>query len=558
MATGKQKSLLQQVKDKLRDAYAPGVKTSPQLFPTVSDIDSLSTNGCDTKTQKYALQGAKKSTDDKGVVIYANIKTTDETLKQVTGDNVFIKKEQMTGDIGFGKPIGPENNEALQEPVIASRLNLLLEAGIVNGFSRAFDWFACEEGKGKDTNTFLYIVSELQKENLIDYLTPWGGVPVYDFDMIRSMLAQLFANLAAAQYAYEFVHYDLHAWNYMYRETGAIHKNKTWRFVLPNGREIFIPPDVHQNREGKIIDFGRSRMASPFALRGKSDLAYTQFGELLDPGIGPDFHSRFDTRRYAMHLVERLLVNSKGTYFATMKETHPDDYAELVELLNEMCGHSTAFGPDGGPRFKDYWDDLDKIQFTKTSNWLFYHDSYINSGPTNIPKKGPARDTAVNTAFKEFRWKGIELFMEKIVEEINTVPKDKKQYYSNTEEEPRAFIPQWASLMAVGWSYSRLQFAGRGPAALLEMTFFENFHTQPSDLDNVSTLMEYKSLLQLRLTPAGPQGPPGSPKNINGCVVCETPADYTCHRCDTRYCSSECQSTDWERAHHQLCLDIVL
>ena len=200
--------------------------------------------------------------------------------------------------------------------------------------------------------------------------------------------------------------------------------------------------------------------------------------------------------------------------------------------------------------------------------WGWWGGYYYNigTGPLNIPEgeNGGERNIAINKIFRDFRLGGIEYFIDEIKKQLAeeaTKPQEDRRYDAGGDAKPKTevFVPQVASLFALCWSYSELQFAGRAPKELLEMPFFKKFRPidRPENED-VVTIMEYTSTLRLRLAPAqGLKPPPGSPQ-ITSCIVCNAFSEYTCHRCETRYCSAECQRRDWHRIHSKLCRDITL
>lgn len=252
------------------------------------------------------------------------------------------------------------NTESINEIGAALRVTALVRSGICAGFTPMIDYFFCnlEDVIPGGAETTLGVGPEMLGIFMLHATNP---APLSDLffvqpnftrlerldefmvdylDTLRSVIAQVFIALEAGQHHIGFVHYDLHDGNVMMLPVHAEERMDTYfQFRRPDDAgDIFIPIVSTNRHLVRIIDFGRSRVASPL---DPTDLTHAQIGRYsalrFDRGI--------DMRMFAYNLVDTAiyqrgwldaLMDDRGRVGASLSYRRRRQFLDLLDVVVDM------------------------------------------------------------------------------------------------------------------------------------------------------------------------------------------------------------------------------
>jgi hypothetical protein len=495
------------------------------LFPTKAELNQLLLfENCDVKFAKtYQLQKVLAEGGLSGSII-VSAKSVDERqrrerlLTDLATMPLAVKKIPLTGD--------KETDDAnLQDVVIGSRLNFLIEGNLAPGFMRTVDWFVCHDAIGPDNPdfvAFLYVVAGRQDMEIPVFLSK---VSLPTTDMMMSVLAQLLFNLESAQKTLRYTHYDLHASNVMVTSTKrtALRRAIFWEYKRVNGESLWILAEDVQYNEVVIIDFGQNYMQTPVRL-------FSEFGERLAPpkvvraGIRPVFHKQWDMRRFVFNLVDQVMYETtprspkvapswwqwkkqppQRDFFQKLQLSSVRDYEELMDVLDAMAGsqHVRLPGDEKTETHRDLENSYNAMRESSRSAWALEHLTRENV-------------LEILTKFKE---RGMRWLIQRL--------RDGDELTS--------------LVLLYMWQWTRFVFPTT-VGEVLDMPFFDELRQRPKDGDSVAMAGEFQHIeLPRRGTLASP---------IVGCFECSEPATDMCPCNQAIYCSDSCADADWEEHQH--------
>jgi hypothetical protein len=408
-----------------------------------------------------------------------------------------------------------DRNESFNEVAIGTRLNFLRDAGISSAFSLTYDWFFY--GNKYDINLLLALETQYPDGFLQKQMTGILEGISQDTYVTKSLLLQLVAGLAAAQRAFGFVHYDLHSKNYMFQKVDT--EKKYWRINLGQNLEYFIDTEKAGKLQGRIIDFGRCRLDASWKLKGGADLVYIDGDKDTETELflTKRNHPFWDLRRFSMELVEQLI--------------------ELIRILDDMAGFQYIPLPnENDEEVSAHYKKL--LEDPKLLN-VYLEDVTNYKNVIGILKtaKLDQKKNAISDRIEEMRSGGIEFLIKQITAEVN----------GGWLDDGKA--SHWGYFAALVWGWTPFYFPGRPPEHLLIDEFFNEFRIV-EEPDDVETIAEYKTVLQLRLAKAS---------TSTDCQLCGAEALLMCPNCERPYCSTACGARDfYELEHGSFCRMIYL
>jgi hypothetical protein len=336
--------------------------TSP--FPTKREMNRLMKfKNCSAKfASTYRLEAREPLVINRSTHLFA-LRSLDETERRARMGNRLLDFPLVVKEIPLIN--ADENNpypneDALNDVVVGSRLNLLVATNVAPGFMQTVDWFICHKKLDEDfqtpaTSLALYVVLQRLDTLLSSYLVQLTRPTIAN---VTALFGQLLFTLESAQKTYHYTHYDLHPGNVMVvtSQRKVLRAANAWQYKRADGSSLFINPIDCAYLEVCIIDFGTNFINTPVRL-------FSEYGEKIagsempQRGVRRVFHKQYDMRRYIMTLVHTLIEKTYNRsrnrlwwpfstsiqlpdFFAKLQFDDPHGYSQLMDMLNHMSGHS--------------------------------------------------------------------------------------------------------------------------------------------------------------------------------------------------------------------------
>jgi len=408
-------------------------------------------------------------------------------------EEVFMKSV----DVKKGRGV---NKEGLMDIVIGMRMNLLLQAKLVRGFVRMYDWYICQgemlsevkkrtgeiEQKLK-VKTRIFTFQEQAPETLAARLM------LALLDSSQSFLsgfAQLCLALEGSQNLLEYVHYDMHSRNVNTKDSET--PDAVLRFKRPyTDKPIYVDLRQTEGKEVKIIDYGRNRIRSSYVYGDMpNEVIFLEEGFNL--GISGRFHPQYDLRLYVIDFVQQLAI--------ALPEQELRIEASVLEMLNLLAGSSyirtTMREIEGETEIYKWNGKAVSGDFTIWANAVFNYSDGAIAGA----KAQATEDTEVERILLEFKQGGLKYLHTKTREEIAAGKQANQKGYYPT-----------AAVLVCFWAWTPMIWDGPTPSMILDEPLFDFLRESPEPGREIVDAVQYQSLQDFKIgqplqTIGGPHG----------------------------------------------------
>jgi hypothetical protein len=197
-----------------------------------------------------------------------------------------------------------------------------------------------------------FVVSERLDQTLRTRLED-DATPYLSLDELRVLLFQLFSALELAWLTHRFVHGDPHTSNLMLKHCteGSVLHNRAWLYRRYNDPDYWyvLPPEAHQNRLLKLIDFDHSSLNAPLSKRADRPLGGARHVHPVRQGdLAWDLSGKLDAHHDAAYVLRYLQPGDEWKYFGYNLdwdywfESDPEATGQLLDLSQSPQNEVTA------------------------------------------------------------------------------------------------------------------------------------------------------------------------------------------------------------------------
>jgi len=412
------------------------------------------------------------------------------------GEDVFLKSSDALEEDGTAK------TESLQDIVVGTRLNLLLQAKLLRGFVRMIDWYMCrgemtvEKTVNRNTVTVkeerarVFTLQEKAPESLANLVIRIGTA-----NALLSGVAQLCLALESAQNLLEYVHYDMHPDNVNVKissepDPPVLEFNRPY-----SNQSHYVDLRDTGGNEVKIIDYGRNRMRSSYVFGDTpNEVIFSKDMENL--GISGRFHPQFDMRLYVIGLVHKMADESTkiGVKFDLEKL---ERYELIVNMLDALSGskHVRTKKEDIESESKIYrWNGKNVAggEYGLWANCVFNYSNQKITGNEARKKEYPE----VEKVLEQFQTGGLKYLYKATQEEARLSKPSKSR--KPIERVNGIYLPTAWKLICF-WAWTPMTWDGPTPSMILEDEIFNFLRESPSDPGRVVKAVEYRSMQDFKL-----------------------------------------------------------
>lgn len=445
-----------------------GLLQREAAFPTLLRLQSIMDNLVDTCYGErwkgvYEVQGGLKSDYGKKTLLTGVVNFVRKPASLPLGDQLFLKAERYIDLAG-----GPPSDEVLNEIAIGTRLNMLIEARLLRGFVRMVDWYLCRDNwlnpntGAEESIATAFTLQEIAQERLVDQFA------AADERMVVALMANLLLTLETAQSLVGYVHNDLHLDNVHVVRFPKDGSDKVLLFQRPNGSQIYLSKDELNQREVKLIDYGRNRMQSSYVFSDQLSETINLPG-LTDLGIGPHFDPYYDMRLFAV-----TMATQKANSLPLVANQHMEI---VLPLLNEASGHRYVAVT------KKEYDDLHG-----PGEWDDHRETLrANAGPEmGLPNTIKEIDNLVKKTLKLFRDGGLVALA---TEHASQIP----DWNTITGQRQEVRFSLSVLIVMSFWAWSSSNWPGLSPEGLLDLPVFDSLRSDPNS-GEIEQALEYRSI----------------------------------------------------------------